>query len=329
MNSKESSRRKALIIQTAFLGDAILTLPLAAALKRAGYEVVVLSRPGISEVFESSSDVKKVISYDKKKSGEGDKSFIGILRILKKEKYSIAFLPQRSFRSGLLAFLSGIKVRAGFKRGGARIFLNRKYPFNWDEHEVMRILSLAKASEIDDPPVEFNLRADEALREKYRELLGDSPLVGIAPESEWRTKRWPKERFEKLADMLPESVTPVFLGVSPRQEELNRGVSLEGKTSIKELIGVVSLLKALVSNDSGIIHIAAALGVRTIAVFGPTVPDMGFAPFGDEHIIIQNKDLSCRPCGLHGPRSCPKKHFRCMLDIPPEEVYAELRKIVE
>ncbi|NLB35570.1 MAG: glycosyltransferase family 9 protein, partial [Elusimicrobia bacterium] len=137
------------------------------------------------------------------------------------------------------------------------------------------------------------------------------------------------ENFESFAELLPEDFTPVYLGTNPSEKQLERGLSFEGKTNVKDLIALVSLMDFLISNDSGIIHIAAALGIGVGAIFGPTVPALGFTPFGSRHVIIENKDLKCRPCSLHGPRTCPKKHFKCMLDISPEDVLMQVKKFFE
>ncbi len=319
-----------LIIQTAYLGDAVLTLPLVSALKSAGHRVSILCRPEFSGIFEDCPDADRVLVYNKKRTrNPGERSLIRLVLTLKKEKFTHVFLPQRSFRSGLAAFLARIPVRSGFTRGGGRFFINRKTVYDWGTHEVLRILSLAEAAGIESGAPRFSLRPRPELVRKYRGIFGNAEhLVGFAPGSNWPTKRWPAERFSETAGRIPEGVRAVFLGKEPAEGVPPGAVDLTGKTSVRELTAAVSLLDLLVSNDSGIIHVAAALGVRVCAVFGPTVPGMGFSPYGDGHILIENRGLECRPCGLHGPRRCPEKHFRCMKDIPAERVLEKILKLL-
>ena len=103
-----------------------------------------------------------------------------------------------------------------------------------------------------------------------------------------------------------------------------RPVNLAGKTTVRELMALLSVCGFLVTNDSGPMHIAAALGVPTLAIFGPTVPSFGYTPWGESNRIIEHPDLPCRPCDRHGPQVCPLGHHRCMTEIPASRVIAAL-----
>lgn len=92
------------------------------------------------------------------------------------------------------------------------------------------------------------------------------------------------------------------------------------KTSLKELPAILSAVDLLLSNDSGAMHIAIAAGTPAVAVFGPTVKSLGFFPYDEKSIVVENNDIDCRPCGKHGGNTCPKGHFKCMKDIEPERV---------
>ncbi len=311
---------KILVVQTAFLGDCVLTLPLVNALNRAGSKVDVVCKKGLEDIFNSCRGVSETIIFDKKTSDRGIRGIIRISSALKKRNYSSAFLPQRSFRSGLLTYLAGIKKRTGFTRGGSKFFLTEKVPFDWNRHEVERQLELARSAGFEVFPAEFNLKPDtEKVREWREKLHGPGKLVGIAPQSNWQTKKWPPENFKKIVREFSKENTAVILGSAREEWEGRNIINLTGETSVKDLIAACSLLDVLVSNDCGVMHIASAVGTGVAVIYGATVPELGFTPWG-EHVVIQNGRLGCRPCSLHGPRKCPRKHFKCMTEISPENV---------
>jgi heptosyltransferase II len=99
-----------------------------------------------------------------------------------------------------------------------------------------------------------------------------------------------------------------------------KALNWAGQTSLRELIAVLARCDVFLTNDSGPMHIAVACHVPTVAIFGPTTKELGFFPYGPGHIVIE-KNLACRPCGLHGARSCPLVHFECMKSITPDEVF--------
>ncbi len=319
---------KVLVMQTAFLGDCVLTLPLINALQRSGMQVDVVCKKGTEDVFRSCSGVSETITFDKKSLNKGVRGIINLSSLLKKSNYSRVFLPQRSFRSGLITYLAGIEKRTGFKRGGSKFFLTEKVPFDWDRHEVERQLDFARAIGPGASRVEFNLNPDpEKLSGWKQKLSGRGKLIGIAPQSNWQTKRWPAENFKKVAEEFSKENTVVILGSAREKWEGENIINLSGETPLKDLIAACSLLDLLVSNDCGVMHIASALGVKVVVIYGATVPGLGFTPWG-VHRVVENNSLECRPCSLHGPRKCPKKHFKCMLDIKPEEVIEDARDIL-
>jgi ADP-heptose:LPS heptosyltransferase len=157
--------------------------------------------------------------------------------------------------------------------------------------------------------------------------------VGIAPGSIWTTKRWIPERFAEVSDLLIKetSAKVIFLG-SKEDEKLcleianlmeNKPVILAGKTNILQSAAIISKCKVILSGDSAPVHIASAVKTPVVAIFGSTIPEFGFAPYGEGHLIIEKK-MDCRPCGIHGKDKCPKKHFKCMTEITTSEVFAAL-----
>ncbi len=158
----------------------------------------------------------------------------------------------------------------------------------------------------------------------------ESKTVGFAVGAKWKTKMWPKEYFRKLAEMLVDSGYKVWLFGSKEETQIADFVcngmdaiqSFVGKLTLRETFEEMSKCIGFVSNDSGLMHVASALDLPLVAVFGPTVRGFGFCPRGRS--IILEKDLSCRPCSLHGTDSCKRGTFECMYSIKPEQVYNTL-----
>jgi heptosyltransferase-2 len=208
------------------------------------------------------------------------------------------------------------------------------------EHEVKRVLSLLKPVEKEEvgiiPPV---LKLEEPDIEKGRRILRtkgiEDGFIAIFPGSKWTTKRWLPEGFAGLINLLKKNgFSPVILGSSEEKELCDRiaketGVkSLAGETSIEDLISISFHARAIISNDSAPVHIASALDKPVVAIFGPTHPSLGFYPLSKKSAIVQNEELPCRPCSLHGGRSCPEKHFLCMKTISYHQVYSALQSIL-
>ncbi|MEA3506903.1 MAG: lipopolysaccharide heptosyltransferase II [Elusimicrobiota bacterium] len=317
-----SHRKETLIIQTAFLGDCVLTLPLINTLKNCPStgRVSVICRPEFRAVFKSCPQADEVISFDKNGKDKGLGGTLRLVKKIKRKNFNRVFLPQRSFRSGFIAAAARIPERIGFKRGGASLFLTSRTNYDWSVHEVERLLNLAEAAGCSDKKREYCLMPDKDLAENYSRDFkrDDRKVVGIAPQSVWPTKRWPAQRYRELIDSIKDRAQIVIFG-SQKEEWPQEAVNLTSRTSIKELIAAISQIDLLVSNDSGVMHIAAALGKTAVVIFGATVPELGFAPYGSQTTIIE-KDLDCRPCGLHGPKRCPRGHFKCMKDIKVETV---------
>jgi heptosyltransferase-2 len=159
-------------------------------------------------------------------------------------------------------------------------------------------------------------------------------LVGIHPGATWPTKRWLKERFAELCTQLKNAgFTPVLIG-GPGDADLGQFietrahvVNLISRTNLSDLKAIIGQMRLLVTNDSGPMHLAAGLGIPVVAIFGATTKELGFFPYGDGHEVVE-AELACRPCGLHGAKSCPESHFLCMRLITVEEVFAACQRVL-
>ncbi len=334
-----------LIIQTAFIGDVILSTPLVrgASLISSEASISVLVRPEVSEVFKGNPDVDEIITYDKRGTEKGLSGFLKLLGRLRKRRFDLAIIPHRSLRSALLPFLSGIPIRVGFKKSAAPFLFTGAANYRMGSHETERNLELLSPFGVGPPDARPRLYPREEDISLAKQFLGESfpggvdPLVAIAPGSVWPTKRWPVENYAELARKLIDGLSARVVVVGGKGDvglsDTIIGMCPEGKAAIAAgkmgILGSAALLSMcdlLVSNDSAPVHMALAVETPVVAIFGPTVPEFGFAPDGDRDLVL-GADLPCRPCGVHGGKRCPEGHFKCMIDVSPERVFGTVASL--
>ena len=320
-----------LVIQTSWLGDNILTTPLVRNLSAVG-EVDVLTLPRWSEVHRNSPYVHRILTFDKHGAHRGISGLTKMAKALASQKYDAAVIPQKWFRSGLLSVMAKIPVRVGFADAPARMFYTVRVPYPRREHELVRILQLARPLGIEPQifapqlfPAEENFAKIAPIVEKL-----SPPAVAVAPGSAWETKRYPY--FGEVVRILARSgIDVVCIGTKSEENLLRETAGEKGKifvsNSILDSAALMSKISVVVANDSGAGHIGSAVGTPVVSVFGPTVPQQGFYPWGERNRIVQIP-LECRPCSPHGPKKCPLGHHRCMRDIPPEKVAAAVFEVL-
>ena len=162
-------------------------------------------------------------------------------------------------------------------------------------------------------------------------------VIGLCPGARHFTKRWQKENFIQLGKMLIEKGFSVALfgGESDRElcEEISKeipgSVNLSTEDDILQLAKDMQQCKAVVCNDSGLMHAACAVKIPVVAIYGSTVREFGFTPYGCKNIILENNSLTCRPCSHIGKKKCPQKHFRCMLELTPAQAFESINKVLK
>lgn len=325
--------RNVLVMQSAFLGDSLLTLPLLRRLKEIlpGARISVLTIAKTADIFRGSEWADEVLVDDKRGADGGLAGPWRLASRLAERRFDLAVIPHRSFRSSLVARLAGIPRRIGFDSSAGSLFLTDAVPFSWLMHDLERNLSLTlplgrpaapargESRYVAPPPPSAALAAL---------LPAAGTLIGVHPGSAWATKRWLPERFAELCRRLKaDGLTPVLVGgpddaaLGERIARDSGALNLVGKTGLEDLKGLMGRLAAFVTNDSGPMHLAAASGVPVVALFGATTRELGFFPYGPGHRVVE-ADLACRPCGLHGARECPEGHFLCMRLLTVESVHA-------
>jgi heptosyltransferase-2 len=320
-----------LLIQTAFLGDVVLTTPLLAALAERDGPVDVVTTPAAAPLLETHPAVGRVIPYDKRGADRGWRGLRTVARRLAGGGYARAYLPHRSLRTAALAWLARIPARIGFADGWSFLYTESR-PRPRVGHEVDRLLALADRPPAAYPPTLRPTVDDEAAADAA--LAGvAAPFVAFAPGSIWGSKRWPY--FPELAAAL--HVDVVVVGGpddSALGEAITRAVGPSGRRvvnacgllTLRQSVALIARAALLVTNDSAPLHLATAVGTPIVALFGPTVPEFGFGPLRDGDVTLGREDLTCRPCSAHGPPRCPLGHHRCLRDIQPDVALAAIEE---
>lgn len=331
-----------LVVQTAFLGDVVLATPLLSALREKfpRSRLSFMGTPAGVAIIQGHPALDDAITYDKRAD---DKGLAGLRRKAAEvaaEKFDLAIGAHRSLRTAGLLALSGIKERIGFATSALPWVYRHRVPWDIETHEIDRDLGLL--APLGGPPEGFVPAPSLApIEPAGEELLGPDIAglkIGLCPGSVWPTKRWPALGFSVLAeDLCLNQGARIFLIGSADDREVAAEVeayaeceveNLVGRTSLREWTRVIAAMDIVVTNDSAPTHIAAALGVPAVTVFGPTLPAMGFAPRGPRTRSVEISGLACRPCGRHGAKSCPEGHFKCMRLIEPDYVSAACRAVL-
>jgi heptosyltransferase-2 len=332
----------ALVIQTSFLGDVILTTPLIAELAKRG-PVDALVTPEGAAVLANNPNLRTIHRYDKRHTyGSALGLWQTIKAIRSQRPYEKVYLAQGSFRSGLIGMMTGSHERVGFATSTGRLLYTKEVQYRPDLHHAQRLLSLAFAgsSVVSGDPVRPRLypsEDDRAVVESFirRGPAGDVPFVALAPGSAWGTKRWPY--YVDLAKRLAPDFRVAVVGSKADTEVAARITDAVGTDGVINTAGSLSLLgsaeligraQAIVTNDSAPQHLASAMGTPTLTIFGPTVPEFGFGPLAERRAVAGHEYLECRPCHRHGPQRCPLGHWRCMRELTTEHIMSLLTGVL-
>ena len=317
-----------LVIQTAFLGDVVLTTPLLSALAARYGPVDVVTTPAAAGLLETHPAVRNVIRYDKRGADAGLTGFWRLASRLRAGWYDRAVLPHRSWRSAALALAANIPERTGFADAAPAVTYTTRIPRPKRGHEVERLLALGGPAVANTPAVSLGLGPEDfAAADEWLAARGLAPgYVALAPGSIWATKRWPY--YPELAAALD---GPIVVVGGPDDAALADAIvarapgrvhSATGALDLRGSAALIARARVLVTNDSAPLHFGTAVGTPIVAIFGPTVPEQGFGPRGTGDTALGHATLSCRPCSAHGQRVCPLLHHRCMRELPVETVVA-------
>ncbi len=346
--SSLSDARKIMVRATNWIGDAVMSLPALEAL-RARFpraEIVLVAKPWVSELYRHHPAVNRQIVYDPDGEHQGPGGFRKLIHALRAERFDAAILFQNAFHAAWMAWRAGIPVRIGYARDGRRALLTEAIEvpppaaLGHQAYTYMHLLFRAGLIEKPEPLPELRLVVDaseKAWALKHLALLGlDGPrfLVGLNPGATYGpAKRWLLDRYAALADRLVGALhADVLIFGSHAERPLAEGVArtmkhtptiVAGETTLRQLIALLGQCHLVVSNDSGPMHLAAALGLPLVAIFGST-DEHATGPLGRRARVVKHP-VPCSPCGL---RECPID-FRCMQGVTVEDAYRATMELVE
>jgi heptosyltransferase-2 len=338
-----------LVVQTAFLGDLLLSTVLLREVRRARpkAEIHLVCRKGFGTLIKGLGLIDEIHEIKK-----GDAATYKVAhQSLEKNKYEWILCPHPSIRSA--QFVQGLFAghSLSFNRGWNLLHFS-KTVIQPDLPDPLRQLSLLRpvVKYIDErfgawEKIDWNAKTldgfltqipDELSLEAKSKLLRESPVTPVAPRtwglfpgSVWPTKQWPELYFEQLAEkLLQDNAQVLWLGGPDEKEvcdrlaqRLPRTRSLAGQLSLWESLVVMSRLEGVIANDSGGQHMAAIAGLPVLSIFGPTVLEFGFRPWSPMTAVAEREELFCRPCGPHGSKKCPRGTHECLTELAPEKVF--------
>ncbi len=310
-----------LIIQTAFIGDVILATSLIESLAKGvdDVEIDVLVRKGNEGLLKNNPHVNQILIWDK--SNAKYANLKKLAKTIRQTKYDVLLNLQRFGSTGYLSWRSRAKQIIGFDKNPFSFCYTHKvkHEIGNGRHEIERNLDLIQ--QIGDFILSKpKLYPDANDHEKIRHFSERNYYV-LAPASVWFTKQLPSEKWIELINKIPEDHQILFIGAPSDQSFINDLIDKSKRSDSQNLAGELNLLqsaalmknaKRVFVNDSAPLHLASAVNAPVTAFFCSTIPEFGFGPLSDDQKILQiEKDLTCRPCGLHGKSSCPKQHFHC------------------
>jgi heptosyltransferase-2 len=331
--------QKILVIQTAFIGDVVLATAMLESIhqKNPTASISILVRKGNEALFNAHPYIDNVLVWDKQQNKYGH--WLQLLITIRKNHFDAVINVQRYAATGLWTALSGAKIKIGFDKNPFAFLFTNKITHQFvgnGLHEIERNHALLS-------PLGLFPNAKPALYPSPQDLSAvggyqSAPYLCMAPASVWYTKQFPMHQWIKLLHSIPFE-GPIYLLGGPGDKLLNDQIlQAVQKKNIINMAGRLSFLASAALqkgavlnyvNDSAPMHFASAVNAPVAAIYCSTVPDFGYGPLSDNSYIIETKQaLSCRPCGLHGKKQCPLKHFNCAETISLEQIYQPLQQVL-
>lgn len=326
---------KILLVQTSYLGDVILSTPVIAGIKRRYPDSAlwVMTTPAAAELIRRDPLLTGVLPYDKHGRNRGTAGFGHMIGRIRRCRFDRAYSLHKSYRTALLLAASRIPQRIGFRKAKLSFLYHHTRRRPDEAHDVRRNLALL-SPEIDGADLDDDLRLfappPSEVHPHIRTALAEvSPYAVLVPGSAWATKRWQWQGYREVArHLLHRRLGVVLLGTPAEKEICDRVaeglsiVNLAGKSSLSEAMHVIRGADLVVCNDSMSLHMASAFKVPNVAIFCATSPAFGFGPWKNRAVVVERKDLDCKPCAPHGGRFCPARTEACIQGLPPEIVIA-------
>lgn len=343
MDSNVSPR--ILVIRLSSLGDVVLasSVPAAIRARAAGARISFLTKEKFRATLEGNPHIDEILSVEASRSSSPRLFALG--RALARQRFDLVVDLQSNPRSLLLSLLASPRdlvtaKKDSFTRHGM-VRVKRLRPRR-SRHAVQRYLSAVEKALGPVPAFRPRMYLSQAESERGRALLsgrGDDggPWVGICPGARWQTKIWGVEKTALLAEeLLRAGLRVAVMGGGPDEPVLAelRSVCAEQESvvfvdsDLRTLASVMSWCDCVVSNDSGLMHLAHSVGVPVVAIFGPTVPEFGFYPPDSGSVVLSN-EFDCKPCDVHGTETCKEGDLRCMESVKVRDVLEAVTEVLE
>jgi len=326
--------KKYLIIQTASIGDVILSTAIGEKLRQfdAECQVDYLVKKGNEGIFHGNKNVNEVYIWDKKHKKYNN--LLQLILLIRQQKYDYTMNLQRFFSSGFITVLSGAKNTLGFKKNPLSLFFTKsfkhEYKAHWHETQRNHQLIAHLTNSTPALPKMYSTQKEEARLSVYKTV----GYITITPASLWYTKQYPKEKWIEFLQYLPKNLAVYFLGGNSDRVLCNEIIESSKKANCINFAGKLSLIESGVLmreaqmnfvNDSAAQHIASCFNAKTSTIYCSTHSDFGFGPLSTESFIIECPvTLPCRPCGIHGHKACPEGHFKCAYLIDNQQLLEKL-----
>ncbi len=348
----EEKRKKILVLRYRFIGDTILAVPFFRNLRRAEPDAYIawVVAPGSSDVVAGIPYVDELICWDpvtihadSRGAHRTLRAKVAFFRELRSRRFDKVYVLKRSLSSAIMAFATGAPQRVGFDTEGRRFLLTTPVPYRNDRHEVENFLDVLRADGV--PVVDDHLEAwlspvEKSFADEFLAARGvetNEPLVAIHPFAANPARAWHEDNFAEVANRLQQlnrGRILLFGGGRDREgaDYLRQRISPEpvmavGETTLRQTMALLARCRLLVCNDSGIMHLGAALGVPLVAIFGPQSP-VKFGPWGTNCRVVYSA-FACSPCRQKFFRECaPSLRGRpeCVEAVTVEQVLAEAEK---
>ncbi len=339
---------KILIVRFSSLGDIILTTPAIGALKTKfpQSEIFFLTKIQYRDVLKADPRIFSLIEFDPIRKHKGFSGFMRLVFQLRSCDFDLLIDLHANLRSFFVRHLakSKIKLKYNKRRLSRFLMVHCKFLKTKPIHTVDSYLEVLKKMQIYIPeknPLIFLSQGDVEFSDHFlleQKVEKDDIVVGVHPGARWETKRWNEEKFTQVCQVLIEEHNcKIMLMGDSEDKELIENISKDAPNAkVITAVGlptgkIMSLIKrcdCLITNDSGPMHIASALQVPVVAIFGPTHPKLGFAPLGSKNVVLC-ANVKCSPCSLHGEKQCREKSRFCMDLIQPEMVIEAVEKLLK
>ncbi len=341
---------KILVRSTNWIGDAIMTTPAVRSIREnfPDAEITLLALPWVADVFSASPRVDHIFVYEKNGRHQGLRGKLTLASDLRKKQYDATILLQNAFEAALITTLARIPIRGGYSTDGRGILLThgiKKHPDIGLKHQVHYYQEMLAGLGLTPGKDQLELFLAPAVKQsaeqglqRYFSRQGRVPVVGLNPGAAYGpAKRWPAEKFSRLAQLVCAQTDALLLifGTDADREAAShiaaavpehaaeRILDLTGKTDLATAMAYIARCDAFVTNDSGLMHVAAALQTPTVAIFGST-DHVATGPYSDRAQVIR-KPMACSPCKK---THCPQDHFQCMEQIQAQEVFSTMQPLL-